>query len=233
MINEYEICDKLNSIIEEKWIEFLALNNNSNFFQSPQEFRFFSLNQNINPLIIVASKPDESIVGILCASIFKESDGLKGYFSKRCIVWGGPLCDNKETALELLRKLNQYADKKAIYIEFRNLFDITNYKDIFKSEGYSYEERINYVVKIESVEINKKKLNENRRRQINKSLKTGAKIIQPVNIEQVKQFYYILQKLYSTKVNKPLPSYDFFEKFYKQVYFLSIKKKNYERQSNC
>ncbi|MEZ5199010.1 MAG: hypothetical protein R2764_22305 [Bacteroidales bacterium] len=54
-------------------------------------------------------------------------------------------------------------------------------------------------------------------RQIKKGLKTGAEIIKPENIDQVKEFYDILYYLYKYKVRKPLPRWSFFENFYKQT----------------
>ena len=60
-------------------------------------------------------------------------------------------------------------------------------------------------------------MSESRRRQLNKALKSGAEIIEPGSIEQVKEFYDILYKLYRYKVRKPLADWSFFENFYKQT----------------
>lgn len=53
-----------------------------------------------------------------------------------------------------------------------------------------------------------------RMRQIKKGFAHGAKCIEPENIDQVREFYEILQDLYRNKVKKPLPAWDFFEQFY-------------------
>ena len=56
-----------------------------------------------------------------------------------------------------------------------------------------------------------------RRRQINNGLKNGAEIIEPENLEQLREFYNILYKLYRFKIKKPLPDWSFFYQFYKQT----------------
>jgi lipid II:glycine glycyltransferase (peptidoglycan interpeptide bridge formation enzyme) len=56
-----------------------------------------------------------------------------------------------------------------------------------------------------------------RRRQIRKSLANRAKIIQPENESQVREFYDILFELYKNKVKKPLPHWSFFQAFYHSI----------------
>jgi hypothetical protein len=57
-------------------------------------------------------------------------------------------------------------------------------------------------------------LSNSRRRQIEKGIASGAKIIEPESLSQVKEFYEILYKLYRYKVRKPLADWSFFENFY-------------------
>ena len=177
-------------------------------------FSFFKSVDNYEPIIITATEQGK-LKGLISALIIKDP-GFKGIFSRRCIVWGGPICIEAEFADPLIIELTNFVKSKTIYTEFRNLFDISILKNLFLRHGFNYENRINYLVKIESLEINQKMLNENRRRQIKKSLKTGCEIIQAENIEQVKLFYSILKELYETKVKLPLPAFDFFEKFFFQ-----------------
>jgi serine/alanine adding enzyme len=59
-------------------------------------------------------------------------------------------------------------------------------------------------------------ISESRRRQIKKALNNGSSIIEPENIEQIKDFYNILFRLYRYKIRKPLPDLSFFENFYQQ-----------------
>ena len=103
---KHKILYDSESIDRISWMNFVMSHPEGNFFQTTQAFQFFNSLDNIEPIVLVAVEPDDRIIGLLCACIFRESNGLKGYFSRRCIGWGGPICGNMETALELLRNLN-------------------------------------------------------------------------------------------------------------------------------
>lgn len=214
---QIRIITEVDEEFRNRWDKFVLEHPNGNFFQSPAAFNFFRSVENHQPFVITASEKDE-LKGILSGIIMKEP-GIKGFFSKRCIVWGGPICKIDDLCQLLIDELNEFVKKKAIYTEFRNLFDVTDLNDYFIKSGYELEDRINFIVDIESIEINKKKLNENRRRQINKSLKSGVEIVSPKEIREVKEFYSILKKLYKEKVRKPLPSFEFFKEFFEQKDF--------------
>ena len=52
---------------------------------------FFSAIENYTPLLFAALDEKDKLSGILLAVIIKESDGIKGSLSRRCVVWGGPV----------------------------------------------------------------------------------------------------------------------------------------------
>jgi len=204
--------------------QFVYHHPHGNFFQSTKAYEFFQSVENYEPVLLVAKKGNE-MVGSLLAALMKEK-GIKGYFSRRCIVWGGPLVkeDNPHIAHGLLDKLNQIVSSKTIYTEFRNLYDICWAQASFLENGFQFNDHLNYLVKVDSLENAKRKLSKSKLRQINQSLKLGASIIEPRNLEDVRNFYHILVKLYKEKVKKSLPVFNFFEKFYTGVslgkYFL-------------
>ncbi len=208
------VLKELTSEQYNKIESFVTNHPNGNFFQSPAAYKLFQSAENHQPFVIIASE-NEELKGILTGVIFNEP-GIKGFFSRRCIVWGGPIVNSDELAGLLIDELNNFVKSRAIYTEFRNLFDLSSVDDQFKKRGYEFEDRINYIVELESIEANTIKLNENRRRRIKKSIKSGAAIVNPNEISEVKEFYSILKKLYKEKVKKPLPSFDFFARFFEQ-----------------
>ena len=109
----------------------------------------------------------------------------------------------------LLEKLNSIAQRSAIYTEFRNLHDLNSLIEQFESKGYIYQDHLNYIVNTEPEKSAGLAISKSKKRQINKSLKAGAQIISPENINQVKEFYDILKNLYKTKIKKPLPEWTF------------------------
>ncbi|GAB4286514.1 MAG: hypothetical protein Kow0068_12090 [Marinilabiliales bacterium] len=194
--------------------QFVYHHPHGNFFQSTKAYQFFHSVEKYEPILLVAIENTE-IIGSLLAVIIREP-GLKGYFSRRCIIWGGPLVkdDNPEIVHKLLEKLNEKVTAKAIYTEFRNLFDVSHFFKVFNDNGFTFIEHLNYIVPIANEDNAWTNLSSSKRRQIRKSFKNGAEIVEPTHIEQIKEFYAILNNLYQEKVKKPLPDFDFFEKFY-------------------
>lgn len=198
------------------WEKFIADHPNGNFFQSAGYFNFYNSLHSFKPIAFTCTDETNSVCGVLVAVIQKEKGYLKGHLSSRCIVYGGPIVkdNNDEVADKLLKELIRRVASKSIYIEFRNLFDLAESKVIFEKNRFEYKEHFNFVVKIGTAEENFKKLNENRRRQIKKSLKGGAEIVCATEMSEVKEFYLLLKKLYNEKVKKPLPAFSFFENFF-------------------
>ena len=205
------------SKIDLKRLEnFVYHHPHGNFFQSSKAFQFFQSVDNYEPLFIVARDGDE-IAGSLLAVVIKESGGLKGYFSRRCIVWGGPLVhgDDPEIWAGLVDALERLVSGRAIYTEFRNFKDLSAKKALFAEAGYQFNDHLNYIISIPSLDRARARLSKSKKRQINKSLKNGAEIVQAENIDQVRSFYGILETLYREKVKKPLPAFNFFSRFFK------------------
>ena len=219
------------NVDKKKLEEFVISHPNGNIFQSTRIYEFFNLVNNYEPNLIVLYE-NNKIIGSLLFVIVKEGNGVKGYLSRRCIVWGGPLVNdnNNRIYLYILTYFNKITSKRLIYTEFRNYCDITMQKDVFKNAGYMFFDHFNYLISIISLEKSKAKISNSKKRQINISIKNGAKIIEADSIEKVKEFYNILKILYLDKIKKPIPSFDFFEEFFKSKklgkYFLILYKEN-------
>lgn len=210
----------------KEWKEFVSNHPNGNFFQTPAFVDLINSVPNYKADAIFQIEKNK-IKGILVYTEQKEGSWIKGYFTNRCIVYGGPLLLNGEKGYEIAVPLLKKIKKQtvAIYIEFRNLFDTTGFINAFESCNYSFQSHLNYIVPISpDPEKTFLLLNSSRRRQVRKSLKSGAEIIIPTSIEEVKDFYQILVKLYKQKVKKPLPPWLFFKNFHLKLnigkYFL-------------
>lgn len=209
-------------ITNQKIINFIELEKfvldhpYGNFFQSTKAFHFFKSVENYDPILIVALDRAK-VVGSLLAVITKEGKGLRGYFSRRLIVWGGPLVkdDRSDIWSELLKKLDELISRRTIYAEFRNFRDLSIKKKIFEKERYQFNEHLNYIVSISTLQEAKDRLSKSKKRQINKSFKSGAEFFLPDKLEHIESFYTILHRLYIDKIKKPLPPFSFFSKFFK------------------
>ncbi len=169
---------------------------------------------------------ETEVAGSLLAMIIREPTlqspwwrplrGLHRKFTARTIIFGGPLLAKgsrleKEIVLKtLLHAVQEYVKKRSLFTEFRNLYDLGDYKLIFRENKFEWEEWLNLLIDTRSREEAWANMSENRRRQVKKSLFAGAEIVYDPSPEQIDAFYEILTGLYAKKVRKPLPSKSFF-----------------------
>lgn len=213
---KYKIVSGVNSVDTFKWNQFVKDHPNGNIFQTPAFCSFITKVPFYQPVVFAAETLSGSIAGILVGVMQKEKGLIRGLFSSRLIVWGGPLScisDVSITGLLIKSLLKEYS-RKSIYIEFRNMCQMDHLISYFTDSRFSYTEHLNFLVNTENKEQALKAISTGKTRQIKKSLKNGANILSDISIEQVRQFYEILKKLYETKVKKPLPGWAFFEQFY-------------------
>lgn len=159
------------------------------------------------------------LVGILLGVLIKEGDGIKGIFSSRLVVYGGPLItqlhpERIKICELLIGEMIAITGRKAIFSQFRASNDMSEFKHCFKEFGFKWYPRLNLLIDTANKEEVFAKLSGSRKRQIRKSIQNGAYTIEPQSLEQVHDFYVILRELYRLKVKKPLPDFSFFKTFY-------------------
>ncbi len=211
-----KLLTEIDQSLKDKWEMFISNHQNGNFFQSIGYYNFYRALSDYEPMVIIGVNNNDDLIGIMLATIQKEKGIIKEKLSSRCIIYGGPIAKNNDEKVTdfLLKELIKICEKKAIFIEFRNLFDLSKSIRIFKDNGFEYKGHYNFKLEIKSIDYNLKKLNKTRRWEINKSLKEGAKIIEIKSIKELNDFYLILKNLYKEKVKKPLPSFNFFKQFF-------------------
>lgn len=217
MVDNLKVVSELS---RNQWSEFIRKHPQGNIFQSPEMFDLWNHTVNFEPVLVGVLSRQKKIVGVLLGLIQKESSGLLGYFSSRCIVWGGPLIESDDTRFKLevtdiiLESLVETVKNKTIFIQFRNLFELGIFKKSFEKHGFKWNRHLNIQVKTGISEDVNKKMSASKIRQIKKSFKSGAEIVEAENLDQVREFYQLLKNLYKTKVRKPLPDWSFFKSFF-------------------
>lgn len=190
------------------------------FFQSPEFLEFIAKVPGYKPLLLVCTGDGGEYKGSLMAAIQTDGKGVKSWFTRRLIVWGGPVVppgpetEQKETTEKLLSALKKKATGKAIYIEFRNYYDTSAMRPVFESKGFHYRDHLNFLVKLDDEGAVQKRMGSNRKRQIRLSLEAGAVIKEPETEAEVRELYDILDNLYREKVKKPLPDFELFKQFW-------------------
>jgi hypothetical protein len=215
---------KFNSDIQlEKWKQFSSENQFASPFQTPGYYNLYNSFNHLSADVIAVENTEGEIKALVVITIQKEK-GVKGYFSKRGIIYGGPLLTDLDSSKHLIDSITKRYQKKLIYLEIRNFFDFNKYESIFNA--WTFSEHLNVQLNIEGIsdlESYLKLLKYNRRREIKQSLKNDAIYNECKTKEDLEIIYKILQELYHERVKLPLPTFDFFEKMLNNVNFIIFK----------
>lgn len=150
--------------------------------------------------------------------IHKNGGTIKQFLSRRAIILGGPLLAIDITPEELtflLLEVKRVLRGRAIYVETRNFNDYGQWRSIFEESGFIYDPHLSFQVHCEKWEDMEQRIGKHRRRYIRLSVREGALPVENPSLEQVRQFYVVLENLYRTKVKMPLYPWHFFEELYK------------------
>lgn len=202
-------------IEKNKWIELLNKSLQSSVFQTPEYYHFFNDVEGYSANVFAIEEDDE--YKCLAVITIQKEGKIKGYFSRRGIIYGGPIIleNDNEYLTILLKKINKFYKNKLIYIESRNYFDFSLYHEQFINSRFSYIPWLNYRNNCENLENMKKSMSKSRLRQIKKAIGNGAETHEAKCIDDVNSFYEILRNLYKNKIKKPLFSLHFFQELYK------------------
>ena len=156
-------------------------------------------------------KSDNKLLSAMIITVQRER-GLKGWLSRRAIVYGGPLWTNESDRTEFIHALDQLIGGEVIYLEFRNFMDLHEVKSLFQTNGYEYLPYVNFILPIADVGMERliQKMNYNRKREIRLSIEQGAKVAVANDESEIRAGYEILKELYLKRVKLPLPGWDFF-----------------------
>lgn len=204
-----------NSNIDIKaWTELVKHSSVATWFQTKEAYAFFS-SLSFLKSFAYAVESEGRLKGIVVGYLQKDGGKFKQFFSRRAVVLGGPLLSDDITHDELgflLKALENKLKKKAIFIEMRNFNDYSIWQPVFNHTGFIYEPHYDVHVDTSSLEVINGKLDRNRKRNIKKALENGIVIDENPTVDDLKQYYKMLEDLYSTKVKTPLFPYEFFEK---------------------
>jgi lipid II:glycine glycyltransferase (peptidoglycan interpeptide bridge formation enzyme) len=213
----------------QKWSDFVFNHPHRTIFQTPEMFLVYKNTKNYKPIAIFAFE-NETLIGVLTGVIQKEYKGFLGFLSSRYIIFGGPLVKDDDSKIVniLLKEHNRHAKNKAIYTQFRNLFDIKHHKTIFEKNGFNYEPHLNIHIDLtQDIDDFWKGLKSKLRQNIRKAKKNGIIFDEIQTKDELERGYYIIKSVYKF-ANLPVPDISLFlssnyyfknnVKFFKAVY---------------
>jgi serine/alanine adding enzyme len=201
-------------IDKQQWDDLLINNKFGSPFQSAEYFKIFNSIPGLRAEVFAVSNKDK--LEALCVATIQKEKGIKGYFSRRAIIYGGPLFLEEATNSYtfLIDNMAVILGQLVIYSEVRNYADLHILKEPFQKKGWVFEPHLNFHFDCSNKVQIWEKFNTNRKRQIKKALSSGVSIKVAEHESEIKDFYTILKVLYKEKIKKPLMPFAFFSQFF-------------------
>lgn len=218
-VKENYIFLRNESIDPLKWQELVQNSKYTTPFQLPQFYGFCNSTPNHRGFAGAVVGENKEYYALCVADIIQEW-GLTSYFSRRAIIYGGPLMSEKcqEQALAfLLENLHQELKDKVIYIEIRNFNDYSGFKTVYKQKEWQYipYQNVRNSLNNKSLDDLISEFKYNRRREIKITLKAGLTYHETENEKDIKEVHTILQDMYKRRTGLPHPSLQYFIDFNK------------------
>lgn len=214
-----KIQTEYNAIDIRQWRELVAASPVATWFQTPEAYCFFaSLPGMMMPFSFAVENGGE-LKGVVVGYVTREKNPIKQFFTRRAIVYGGPLLAENISDEELkclLFSLCSMLKNKAIYIETRNFCDYSRWRAVFEQYGFVYQPHYDIHIYSGDKEQMISRISESRLRQIRRAEAEGFEVKEAATTEEIKSFYMLLKSLYKTKVHTPLFPLDFFTTFVQQ-----------------
>ncbi|MFX0135576.1 MAG: lipid II:glycine glycyltransferase FemX [Candidatus Hodarchaeota archaeon] len=191
-----------------KWADFVYNHPNGNIFQTPEMYEVYKNTKNYEPNFLAVVNEDDEISGVLLSVVQRENIRPISRLTERSIIWGGPLIKDEDTKVFtlILGEYEKIAKKRAVYSQFRNLFDMQKFSKIFYHFGYSFENHLNIIIDLKkSEEVLWKEIHCERRHNIRRALNKGTFVEEIKNFSDLLRIYHIICQVYN---NAKLPIAD-------------------------
>lgn len=212
-----QVFSGYDAIVPEAWDALVERSAWATWFQTREAYLFYSrVPQEMTPFAFGVEE-NGVLKGVIVGYLTRTRSAIKQFVTRRAIIIGGALLDehiSDDALVALLSATRRELQRKAIYIELRNFNDYSWWKDVFRAQGFDYQSHLNFHVDTTSVEAVEQHLGKNRKRDIKTTIRDGVTCVLQPSIEQVREYYGILQRLYKTKVKTPLFAWSFFEQLY-------------------
>ncbi len=195
-----------------EWLWFVENHPRGNIFQTPYMFDVYKSTPFNDAGVIYMQDELGNVLGILVYYMLKEL-GIKGYFSTRALIVGGPLAkDNNPDFIEAILEIyNQKAKRhQVIYTEVRNLFDMKDLKTAFMHKGFEYQEHLTIHMNLTKTEEElTDALHRGRGSNIKRAVKKGV-ITKDIDANKEMNEAHQLIKTTYERINLPCPHIELF-----------------------
>ena len=192
-------------IDRQAWQTLMTGSPVASWFQSPEAYDFLvAVNDCLMPFVVAVE--DDGLKGVVIGYTVANK-GLQKPFTSRTVINGGPLlaADISEQALEALMNAVPH---DAIYAETRNYADFSRWNDPIQRAGWHAEPH--YDVHIDIDNLWRERIRTDEQQQIRKALREGQTWSLAQTEQDVRDWYFMLKRLYTRKVHRPIFPVRFF-----------------------
>ncbi|MCH8033712.1 MAG: GNAT family N-acetyltransferase [Bacteroidetes bacterium] len=216
---------ELNETFKKQWCSFVEEHNYGNVFQTFEYYELFLNEKNYKPFAFAVIDYNEIvaiIAGVIETNLFPPVDIL----TSRAVIRGGPLIINNSRKIldYLLSNLITKLKSECIYIQFRNLWNFNSEKDVFNKYNFRYVTHLAILNRLDQPrELLIKKINKNKRGNINKSLNKGIVFKEINDVDEFSKCIGLINQTYS-RVKLPVPNKKFFSKAFDKLHSIGLLK---------
>jgi serine/alanine adding enzyme len=196
---------------KREWEEFVQNHPSGNIFQTPAMFNLYNSIPN-HQAFLIAVVDDKKGIQAIMSCCFIEEPGVKRFFSRRSIVFGGPLVKDNDANIAnfLLRNYNQVAKNRVIYTQFRNLFIMEDLNEPLLNNDFKYEDHLTVLVNLaQSRESLVNNINKKRLSNIRASIKKGVKTVKLEDQQDIHDAIRLIKLTYR-RIKLPSPPEELF-----------------------
>ena len=131
----------VNQLEIDKWRDFVDHHPKGNIFHTPEMFDVYFKTRGYNPSLWAVKNDEGEILALHVPVHITLMGGVFNYFTTRNVNFGSVLVRNdivgKEALSLLLETYNRSISISPLYTELRNLYDLSDYQDIFQNHRLS------------------------------------------------------------------------------------------------
>lgn len=209
------ILTDIDQIDRHAWSSLVGSSATASAFQTPECYDLFASVAYFRPFVLAAVADDGELLAVVSGAIYRDGNGpVMRYFSRRAIIYGGPLLSSRITLSELqqlMEAVGRYLSGRAIYVETHNFADFSAYQPALQAAGFLREPHLDYIVETppdEAVVFGR--IQRRKREQIRSALRHGAEICDSPTDADIRDFYPLFRRLHHAKAHTPVPPVEFF-----------------------